>query len=110
MVLEATLAACLNSALPNAGDTASTASRLEATFATLEVLRINGWRDQDWCRFIDYGRGSFSNLLPGDDDATTCNLFDAPAQTFDTEASSDFARIREAFARAGVSVQMAWTV
>jgi hypothetical protein len=79
---------------------ASDVSKLEASFTTLEAFRLIGFRNQDWCRFIDYPRGSFTNLPEGTDGAT-CNLFEGKALPFDDQAQQDFAAVGAALADAG---------
>lgn len=75
--------------------------KLAATFPVLEALRVRGFRNQDWCRFIDYPRGAFTNL-PAGDDSGTCNLFDGKALAFDDAAKADFDEVRQALDASGV--------
>lgn len=108
VLLAITLTACAHAALPNRDNMTDAVARLEQVFPTIEGLKVSGWRDQDWCRFIEYPHGSFSNLLEGE--TSTCNLFDGPPQAFDTQASTDFARVEQAFKGANLSVWMAWGI
>ncbi len=110
VLLAATLTGCINAALPSSDEMASVAGRLQGVFPTLEKLQVDTWRDQDWCRMIDYPGGSFSNLLDGDDGSATCNLFEPPARPFTDQASADFDRIERAFREAGTNVWLAWWI
>jgi hypothetical protein len=80
-------------------------AQLEAAFPTLSALRVSGFRNQDWCRFIDYERGTFTNVL---EEMSTCNLFDGVPTAFDATATDDFAIVRQALADTGVNVMMAF--
>jgi hypothetical protein len=92
---------CIHASQPDADQMARDVKDLKASFSTLEALRLSGFRDQDWCRFIDYPRGAFTSLPVGDD-SDTCNLFDGAALPFDDQASADFERVRAALAGTGV--------
>lgn len=76
-------------------------ANLKSSFPTLEDLRVTGFRDQDWCRFIDYPRGAFTTK-PDGSDAGACNLFSGPALPFDHQAEADFQTVRRALSDAGM--------
>lgn len=86
---------------------ARNAAALETVLPTLEQLKVNGFRNQDWCRFIDYPRGSFSNLLDSDN---ACNLFNCAPEAFDETASADFERVKKALDDSGISTEIAWAI
>jgi hypothetical protein len=79
--------------------------QLQGVFGTLQDLRVAGFRHNDWCRFIDYPHGAFTNVLEQD---SACNVFGKPPQSFDKSASADFVRVKHAVADAGVGVWMIW--
>jgi hypothetical protein len=81
--------------------------RLERAFPVLEELRVAGFREQDWCQFLDYPRGAFSN----ESDATsTCNLFDRQPMKFDEAAQADFERVAGALRDTGVDAYLVWWI
>jgi rubredoxin len=77
-------------------------SRLEKTFPVVQSLRVATFRDQDWCRNLDYSKGKYSNVL---EEFNTCNLFPGKAQAFDDQASEDFSRVRQALSSSGVPIR-----
>ena len=107
LALAVLVAGCAHAAVPSSDEMARNADQLEGAFTTLEGLQVRGFRSQDWCQFIDYPRGSFSNLL---DSENACNLFAAPPQAFDATASADFERVRKALAESGVRTFIAWNI
>lgn len=80
--------------------------RLEQAFPLFEELRLRGFRNQDWCKFLDYPRGAFTN----DKETSTCNLFDSPPKDFDDQAKADFARVEEALRQTGVRTDLVWWI
>jgi hypothetical protein len=97
---------CIFAAQPDAGTMSQDVERLEQAFPVFEELRIRGFRDQDWCKFLDYPNGAFTN----DSKASTCNLFDGPPKTFDDAATADFARIADALEKADVETYLVWWI
>jgi hypothetical protein len=95
------LAGCIHAGRPSAERMTDDVQKLAATFPVLEEVRVRGFRNQDWCRFIDYPRGAFTNL-PSGDDSDTCNLFDGKALAFDDAAKADFDRVRQELDASGV--------
>jgi hypothetical protein len=104
LVIAFLVAGCVHASVPSSDEMARDADHLESVFSTLEQLRVSGFRDQDWCQFIDYPRGSFSNLL---DFENTCNLFTSPPQAFDETASADFERVKNALRDSGADTVIA---
>ena len=80
--------------------------RLEQAFPVFEELRLRGVRDQDWCKFLDYPNGAFTN----DAEASTCNFFDGPPKPFDDAARADFARVADALQKTGVKTYLVWWI
>ncbi len=80
------------------GSSIDEVTRLEATLPFLEELRVQAFRDQDWCKNIQYVRGAFSET----ESPTTCNLFEAiRVEYFDDRARSDFDRVAKVFRAVG---------
>ena len=92
---------CIHATQPSAERMSRDVQKLESTFPAFEELRVRGFRNQDWCRFIDYPRGAFTNLSAGDD-SDTCNLFAGQGSAFDQKAIADFERVRRALDDSGV--------
>ncbi|MEA2653769.1 MAG: hypothetical protein QOI37_996 [Chloroflexota bacterium] len=107
LILVFLVAGCAHASVPSADDMARNADQLEATFPTLEHLQVRGFRTQDWCQFIDYPPGSFSNLLTAEN---ACNLFASPPKAFDNTASADFGRVKKALSDSGVGIDIAWNI
>ncbi len=77
------------------------ADSLRATFAQIEAADVVIYRNQDWCKLLDYPRGSYAT-----DRAETCTIYDRDWETFDGEAGADLAVLSQAFERALVDVRM----
>jgi len=107
LALALATAGCAHASVPGPDQQTQNAQRLEAVLPVLEDLRVDGFRSQDWCWFIDYPRGAFTNDLKG---ATACNVFTTPPQAFDDTASTDFATVQRALGDSGVSTMMVWNV
>jgi hypothetical protein len=86
---------------------ADAADALARVLPSLAELKIEGFRDQDWCRFIDYPRGAFSNES---DPESTCNLFSGQPTPYDDQATKDWEQVRRALGDAEVSVWMVWNI
>lgn len=97
---------CATGSRPNADQMGRDVAHLEEAFLVLEQLRVRGFRDQDWCRFIDYPRGAFTS----DANTSTCNLFDGTPQAFDDPADTDFHRVKAALDETGVSTYLVWWI
>ncbi len=52
---------CTNAAQPDADQMSRDVQRLEHAFPVFEERRLRGFRDQDWCKFLDYPNGDFTN-------------------------------------------------
>ena len=74
-------------------------SSLESTFPEMGRLKVTAYRDQDWCKVLAYARGSFSDSPSH----STCDLFDGPPSTFDTQAQADFDDLRKSLNGSGIS-------
>lgn len=107
LVLAFTAVGCVHASVPNADRRRDDAQRLEAVLPTLQSLRVEGFRSQDWCRFIDEPRGAFTNIL---DVTSVCNVFTKPPQAFDDSASTDFETVKQALSDSGVSTMMVWNI
>lgn len=107
LVLAFFVAGCIHASVPSSDEMARNADRLQNVFTTLEERQVRGFRNQDWCQFIDYPRGSFSNLL---DSENACNLFDGPPTAFDGTASADFDRVKNVLNDSGVGTFIAWNI
>ncbi|HLY12910.1 MAG TPA: hypothetical protein VKR24_01065 [Candidatus Limnocylindrales bacterium] len=107
LVIAFLVAGCLHASPPGSDEETLAAHQLEGVFPTLEQLKVAGFRNQDWCQFIDYPRGSFTNILDPD---STCNLFDGRPQSFDGTASADFQHVKEALDNSGVGLFMVWNI
>lgn len=103
LVLASSVTGCLHAPVPTADRMQADVAQLETAFPTLSGLQVSGFRNQDWCRFIDYQRGTFTNVL---EETSTCNLFDGVPAAFDDKATQDFATVRQALADTGVTVMM----
>lgn len=68
-------------------------NHLARTFDRLKQLRVEDYRNQDWCQNLAYRWGKFSN----NNEATTCNLFQGQATAFTPEAQRDFDAIAKTF-------------
>lgn len=101
------LGGCIHAAVPTAARMTETASALDGVLPALAELRVKGFRDQDWCRFIDYPRGTFSNQQ---DETSACNVFSGTPMPYDDQATADWERVRQALRDAGVSVLMVWNI
>jgi hypothetical protein len=74
-------------------------SDLELTFPVLTRLGVTAYRDQDWCKVLAYGRGSFSETI----EHSTCDLFQGPPSEFDSQAQVDFGVVRQTLIGKGIS-------
>lgn len=97
---------CINATQPDANKMSQEVQRLEQAFPVFEELRLRGVRDQDWCKFLDYPNGAFTN----DSEASTCNLFDGHPKPFDDAARADFARVADALRKTGVRTYLVWWI
>jgi hypothetical protein len=98
------VAGCIGPIEPDADQKARDVSRLATAFPVLEELEIRGFRNQDWCRFLDDPRGQFTS----NPESSTCNLFTGGPDPFDEKAQTDFDRVSAALRDTGVAVQMVW--
>src|SRR5262245_21899051 len=101
IALALVVAGCVHAGRPDADRMARDVEKLQSAFPVLEELGVRGFRNQDWCRFIDYPRGAFTNL-PDGDNSDTCNLFDGKGLAFDNAAKADFERVRGTLDQTGV--------
>ena len=69
----------------------SVVDRLAQSLKVLEMYQVQGFRNHDWCKYIVYSRGAFSNST-----RSTCNLFSVKPQPFDQQAQTDFDRVAAA--------------
>lgn len=99
---------CVSSSQPDADEMARDVAHLQEAFPVLEELRVRGFRDQDWCRFIEYPPGAFTSDHSAE--TSTCNLFDGTPQSFDDAANADFDRVNAALGRTGVSTYLVWWI
>jgi hypothetical protein len=97
---------CINSAQPDANQMSRDVQHLEQAFPVFEELRVRGFRDQDWCEFLDYPNGAFTI----DAEASACNLFDGPPKAFDAAARADFARVADALHKTDVRTYLVWWI
>jgi hypothetical protein len=88
---------------PDAAQKKKDVEVLPQTFSTLEALRVEVYRNQDWCKNIVYQRGKFSNHL---EESSTCNLFQGTPLPFDAQAQNDFDRVAQAVAATGVHLSL----
>ena len=79
------------------------APRLERAFPELATLGLVSWRDQDWCQFITYSRGTFA----ASDSPSTCNLRGSNPRPFDDQARADLDRVRILLDGPGVDIYIA---
>jgi hypothetical protein len=93
---------CVPARQPEADRMARDVAHLQEAFPMLEELRVRGFRNQDWCRFIDYPPDAFTN----DANASTCNLFDGPPKAFDDAANADFERVKTGLGKTGVGTDI----
>lgn len=107
VVLAVAATGCIHANVPDAGQMSDDVERLQATFAVFDELDVAGFRNQDWCQFIDYPRGSFTNVVDPD---STRNLFNNPPQAFDEQASTDFDRVKQVISDTGVSTYLVWNI
>ena len=63
------------------------------------AMRVTAYRNQDWCKNLQYERGTFSET----DFPTTCNIFTAIPVPFDDQAKSDFEWVRSILSANGVA-------
>ena len=84
---------------------ASDVAQLRDALPRFEQLRVEAYRNQDWCRNIAYSRGRFSNNLE-----STCNLFAGSPVGFTASADADFASVAGALDAGGVWVYNVWGV
>ena len=75
-------------------------TNLSKVFGPLEVLKVEDYRNQDWCKNIAYQRGKFSENL----ESTTCNLFEGQPKPMDDRARQDFQVIARSVAATGVNI------
>lgn len=76
--------------------------KLETAFPLLKSKGVLAFRDQSWCRNLQYDRGAFSKT--DDPSSTTCNLFNAIfVAEFGGQATLDFEQIEAAFQAMGLS-------
>lgn len=73
---------------------------LPQVFSALQALKVKNYRNQDWCKNIEYHRGAFSGNLK----STTCNLLDGKPVAMDDRAEQDFQAIATAMATTGVGI------
>jgi hypothetical protein len=106
-VLALTTAGCLHAKVPSADRMARDVAALQSVFPTLQALEVHGFRDQDSCRFIEYPRGAFTNIL---DAGSTCNLFHGKPQAFDATATADFDTVKQALDESGVRTMIVWNI
>lgn len=99
--------ACIHATVPDTDQMARTAAALQGALPALQDLHVEGVRTQDWCQFIDYPRGAFTNIVDRD---STCNLFTKPPGPFDDTATADYDRVKAALEATGVSIQIVWNV
>jgi hypothetical protein len=86
--------------IPSTSDQQRDAASLPKVFDTLQTLKVEAYRNQDWCKNVAYQRGKFSGNLK----STTCNLFDGTPQPMDSQATQDFQAIARSMATTGVSI------
>jgi hypothetical protein len=90
----------LVSCVPGATEHQRNIANLPKVFSALQALKVKDYRNQDWCKNIDYQRGGFSSNLT----ATTCNLFDSKPSVMDDRSQQDFQTIANAMATTGVGI------
>lgn len=74
--------------------------QLATVLPKLEQLRLEAYRNQDWCKNIAYDYGTFSETSH----PSTCNLFDG-TPPFDDRATRDFQTLNQTFLFTGVRVR-----
>ena len=85
---------------PNAARQKRDTEQLPKCFSILQKLRVEAYRNQDWCKNIVYQRGGFSK-----NKEATCNLgFRGTPLPFDGQAQKDFDAVASAIASTGVSL------
>ena len=99
--------ACVHASVPAREDMAHTARSLESVLPTIQQIHVEGFRSQDWCRFLDYPRGAFTNIV---DEGSACNVFRKVPEAFDERATADFQVVQGALQDSRVSVWMVWNV
>jgi hypothetical protein len=76
--------------------------QLERLFPLLESYQLQGYRNHDWCRVLEYRHGAFAS-----DSSLNCTyVAQAATVPFDSEAERDFQSIRRAIAVTGVRVSI----
>jgi hypothetical protein len=75
-------------------------ANLPKVFSQLETLKVEDYRNQDWCKNVAYRRGKFSNNL----ESGTCNLFNGTPKPMDAQAQQDFQAIARLMATTGVNI------
>jgi hypothetical protein len=91
---------------PSPDEMLKDSAALREVFPVIEGLQLTGFRNQDWCRYLTYGRGNFS-FTDDPENVDTCNLFEGITQPFDDEAGHDFQTVAEALAKTHLTVQIA---
>lgn len=59
---------------------------LEQLFVLIEKYQIKNFRNQDWCKNINYIKGKYSKTS----NPSTCILFEGEAKEFNKESEEDF--------------------
>lgn len=102
LLLGVSTAACFHLPEPNAVEMARAADELERVLPLLDELGVQEYRNQDWCRTLDYRGGAFSTNL----ESSTCNLFEETPVEFTEQGDRDFNAVRAALAGTGVRIRM----
>jgi hypothetical protein len=97
----ALICACSSSSPPDTERMRQEASSLRATFGEIETADVLVYRNQDWCKLLEYPRGAYAS-----DQAQTCTLYPRTWQPFDQQADADFGTISRALGQAIVHVRM----
>ena len=100
----AAVVGCGQPSVPGEQQQATSTSTLASLLHDLAKTRVEGFRDQDWCRFIVYARGAFTNLP---DSEGGCNAFRGQPLAFDAGATADWAALQGEFQTKGVPVWLA---
>lgn len=87
LLLTVSLTACAGSRDPQAD-----VERLTSTLPVLQQLKVENYRNQDWCKNIAYPQGKFSNNRQ----SPTCNLSNETFQPFTEPANQAFGQVASA--------------
>ena len=99
------LVGCGMSKPPSPDAMVKDSTALRQVFPVIEALHVTGFRDQDWCRYLTYPRGSFSYTERADE-MDNC-LFEGNGRPFDDDATRDFQAVSDALEKTHLTVQIA---